>query len=326
MSEYFWSVLESFWAPLLYLSTPERRIYLPFLLSSLILAAAVVAWRNRKLPAESRESLWNALFGREVWLHESSILDFKLIFAKSILRAVLIAPLMIPKVWVAALVAAILKLVLGDDLNLGLGEVGASAIFMVVAFLVEDWSRYLLHKWLHRVPFLWELHKVHHSAEVLTPVTLYRSHPLEGVLYSFRDVLFMGTAIGICYPFLGNNLNVFHILGVDVIGFAFSLVGANLRHSHVWVSYGERLEKWFISPAQHQIHHSDNPIHFDRNFGAFLAIWDRIGGSLYVPRGKESLTFGLDEEEKNHDHRLWSAIWGPLRASWRRFWRRSSTS
>jgi sterol desaturase/sphingolipid hydroxylase (fatty acid hydroxylase superfamily) len=56
-------------------------------------------------------------------------------------------------------------------------------------FVVEDASRFLFHLASHRSPWLWELHKVHHSAEVLTPFTLYRLHPIEGFLNRSRGTL-----------------------------------------------------------------------------------------------------------------------------------------
>jgi len=59
------------------------------------------------------------------------------------------------------------------------------------------------------------------------------------------------------------------------------------------------LSKILISPAQHQIHHSVDPKHFDRNFGLIFSIWDQLGGSHYIPRGYEKLTYGLSRDEPN---------------------------
>ena len=55
------------------------------------------------------------------------------------------------------------------------------------------------------------------------------------------------------------------------------------------------MERIFISPAQHQIHHSMDARHHDRNFGAVLAIWDWMGGSLSLARGRQRLRFGVKE-------------------------------
>lgn len=67
----------------------------------------------------------------------------------------------------------------------------------------------------------------------------------------------------------------------------------HLQHSHVWIPFTGRLGKLILSPAHHQLHHSDNPKHFNRNLGATLAIFDRIGGTLLVPtKQREHLTYG----------------------------------
>jgi len=49
------------------------------------------------------------------------------------------------------------------------------------------------------------------------------------------------------------------------------------------------------SPAHHQIHHSTDPAHFNRNLGSFLAIWDWMFGTLYMPgRTRQKLDFGVE--------------------------------
>ena len=58
-------------------------------------------------------------------------------------------------------------------------------------------------------------------------------------------------------------------------------MGSNLRHSHVGIQYWKWVEYIFISPAQHQLHHSIAKEHHDKNFGAALAIWDWLFGSLH---------------------------------------------
>ena len=79
-------------------------------------------------------------------------------------------------------------------------------------------------------------------------------------------------------------------MGVDLLGFLLNAAGANLRHSHIWLSFGYA-EKWFISPAQHQLHHSIE--HGHGNLGTYLACWDRILGTHIEAKKKERLKFGL---------------------------------
>ena len=160
-----------------------------------------------------------------------------------------------------------------------------------VLFAVRRWKPFFVHRTMHNVPFLWRLHRVHHSAEILTPLTLFRVHPLESIIYFLRGLFVFGLVSGVFIWLFGRELTFFHILGVDALGFIFNLAGANLRHSHIWLSFG-RFENYFISPAQHQFHHSKD--HGHPNFGTYLAFWDRINGSLKKTSPKPAhLKFGL---------------------------------
>jgi len=89
---------------------------------------------------------------------------------------------------------------------------------------------------------------------------------------------------------------------MNLVLFLFYFAGYNLRHSHIPLYYPDRLSRILISPAQHQVHHSNAPRHFDRNMGFMFAIWDRMAGTLYVPRRDEVLEFGLARgEEREFD-------------------------
>lgn len=101
----------------------------------------------------------------------------------------------------------------------------------------------------------------------------------------------------------------------------WEIAGANLRHSHVWISWGPWLEHVFISPAQHQIHHSNDPVHFDRNMGAFLAIWDRLFGTLQTARGQTVSGSGLTRGKPSPHTSLLRAYWEPCRHGLGIIWR-----
>ena len=102
------------------------------------------------------------------------------------------------------------------------------------------------------------------------------------------------------------------VLGANAILFVFHVAGSNLRHSHVWISYGALLEHLFISPAQHQIHHSVDRRHHDKNFGAVLAVWDWLGGTLNLASGERDLQFGVGGAEAS-PHALSTLYLTPFR-------------
>ncbi len=95
-----------------------------------------------------------------------------------------------------------------------------------------------------------------HSATTLTPVTVYRVHPLEGVLYALRCTFAQGPVIPVFYFFFGSAVSLYTVVGVNILVFAFHVTGSNLRHSHISIRYWPWLEHVLISPAQHQAHHS----------------------------------------------------------------------
>jgi sterol desaturase/sphingolipid hydroxylase (fatty acid hydroxylase superfamily) len=89
------------------------------------------------------------------------------------------------------------------------------------------------------------------------------------------------------------ELDLLSIFGVNIVLLLYFAFAFQLRHSHIWLSYGPILSWIFISPAQHQIHHSMERRHVDKNFGFTLAIWDAMFGCLYVPKERERFRFGV---------------------------------
>ena len=151
----------------------------------------------------------------------------------------------------------------------------------------------------------------------LTPLTLFRVHPVESVFYFARGLIVFGLVSGIFVWLFGSKVNGLHVLGVDLFGFIFAAMASNLRHSPIWLSFG-KLENFLISPAQHQLHHSKAPRHYGANYGSCLAIWDWLGGSLHLAKGQKGLRFGVADTELNHDpHALGSTLLGPFRGCWR---------
>ena len=292
--------------PVLALVEPSRRVYWMHLVVAGLVAGFVWARGSRK------ESLARSLFNPRQWLHRSAREDYALFFVRGLLRISLFAPFAFAAVPLAARLAAHLYRTLGVSPWTAMPHRGAIALFTVTLFVVEDFSRFLFHFAAHRIGWLWELHKVHHSAEVLTPFTLYRVHPIEGLLNRTRGALTTAVVAGVFSWMFPGKIQGGEILGVDAIGFLWSLAGSNLRHSHVWISYGARIEMWLLSPAQHQVHHSVEVRHHDRNFGTALAVWDRLFGSLYVPAGRESITFGLLPSDRSHGHGLVRLVFEPL--------------
>lgn len=236
------------------------------------------------------------LFSREVWLSQSAINDYYIVVIGNILKLTLLSWAFIHWRPIADAVVSLLRSVGvtgtqhdGSAIMLGLA-------LTVSLFLVDDFLRWYLHYLLHKIPELWEFHKVHHSAEVLNFATSERIHPLEIVFSSFCAAIALGIVNGLFIAFFGDQLTVQTVFGANALLFVFNVLGGVLRHSPVWISFGPAVERWVISPAMHQIHHSNDPRHYNKNMGGSLSVWDRVFGTIHIPNGREVEGFGIGEE------------------------------
>jgi sterol desaturase/sphingolipid hydroxylase (fatty acid hydroxylase superfamily) len=292
-----WDVPSALW-------TPESRLHWLFLLSFAALGAAV--WWATVRP---RVGLLAWLFPRDVYLHPSARVDYGLFAVNQVLLAVAALAGGLTVAAVAGFARARLTAWWGPAGPPRAAGPVAVLLFSLGVAVVRDFAIYLDHRLKHAIPFLWELHKVHHSAEVLTPVTQHRMHPLEYLLVRPLGALFHGLFQGAVLYATSLRITPLTLFGVNLFFGLFYLLGNNLRHSHVWLSYG-RAGYVLLSPAQHQIHHSVDPKHWNKNYGQMLSVWDWLGGSLYVTRAREALTFGLGEAQPHPT--VWAALVRPL--------------
>ncbi|MBO6787383.1 MAG: extracellular solute-binding protein [Rhodospirillales bacterium] len=287
---------------------PEKRVFAGYLASAFLIALLVQIFFSgqRLLPATK------TILSGKIWWSRSARTDY-LITALNQLFMMGVAPRLLGKLTIATLLFDWLHIAFDGRPMIWTGAPAwtVAAGFTVALFLADDLTKYLLHRLLHRWPVLWCFHKVHHSAETLTPFTVFRTHPVEGVLFALRSVFTQAAVLAVFFFFLGDRVDLVSVFGANVILFAFNVAGSNLRHSHVWISYGRTLEHIFISPAQHQIHHSLAAEHHDRNFGVVLAVWDWIGGSLCLAGHRQTIRFGITDGTADH-HSLLAVYARPL--------------
>lgn len=289
---------------------PSRRIYLAYLLGSLVMALIWIAIAIARKDSLRAKQLWHRMTSPAIWWHRSARLDYQLLIVNPIVRVALMAFVGVSLVPIALATESLLEDYIGD-VSLPWSSIQITAAYTILLFIADDFTRFLLHWLMHKVPWLWSIHRLHHSAEVMTPFTVYRIHPFESLLYSLRMIATQGVILGLFFFGFGMQLSVWEIAGANLFTYLFNLAGANLRHSHVWISWGPWLERIFISPAQHQIHHSNDPLHFDRNLGAFLAIWDGLFGTLLVARGQVVKEFGLQRGTPSPHRNLLQAYLEP---------------
>jgi len=251
-----------------------------------LLAMVPLGWlvyRYQKLDT----GFWSWLFPREIYAHPSTQTDIKLFLVGVIIK-------LAGFINFAALRVLILYAI---TQTLGQSEAEPGLIGIVILTLlitlVSDFCVYWIHRGHHEIKLIWPFHAVHHSAEVMSPITVYRKHPVYNVLSGLFKTVVISVVQGLVLALLFGKISLVIIGGVTVFTLVFNMLGANFRHSHVWISYGKLWSHIFISPAQHQIHHSLAHKHWHKNYGEIFALWDWAFGTLYVPESVEVLEFGL---------------------------------
>ncbi len=171
-----------------------------------------------------------------------------------------------------------------DALHVGLLRqfmLGPAAL-LALSIVLLDLCTYIAHVSMHKVPFFWRFHCVHHSDPALDVTTTIRQHPGESLI---RYVFMAVPAI---------------VLGVSPAAFVAYRVTSTLigltEHSNIRLPL--RLDiflSWFTtSPNMHKVHHSRTRCFTDSNYGNILSLWDRIFGTFTPAKIGTDVDFGLD--------------------------------
>ncbi len=288
MIEHF---LDALWASVARFGAPQSTLYWLYLVSALAIALVVYCLRR---PGGGFLAF---CFPPHIYAQRSAKLDFGFFLANIVVFGAVVAPLLLSSATAAQAVVAMLVAVNGIPATQLAGGVWADLGVTLAAFVAADFAFFGSHWLQHRIPALWEFHKVHHAAEVLHPLTAFRVHPVDQAL----DVTLMGMATGVvigvsAYVF-GTSVGGLGVLGVNAFVFLFNLAGVHLRHSHVRLSYGPILDRIVVSPAVHQFHHSRSPAYYGKNLGGYFAVWDWMAGTLRRPSADEALEVGLADDE-----------------------------
>ncbi len=184
--------------------------------------------------------------------------------------------------------------------------------YSLVTLLVYDFVFFLTHYLFHKVPALWSIHKVHHSAEVLTPLTRYREHIVAEPFWLAGSAFSYAFVAGIFAYLFDGGITEATIMNISVFMLIFGITGS-FRHYHVSMHYPAWLSKWLCSPVMHHIHHSYLEKHWDKNFSAITSIWDRLFGVLYIPEKDEHTPWGLPPEKQKNYRSFTQNMLGPFK-------------
>lgn len=275
------------------------------------IAAAFTLGRRRGKRAVPLRVLIRALLPRRMWRSASGRADAAFALFNIFVGMLLFGWAILGQVQVAAWTAQALSGGFGHLQLFAWPALAVGALATLALFLAYEFAYWLDHYLSHKLPFLWQFHQVHHSAESLSLATIFRVHPVDTIVFYNLVALFTGLTAGVLNYAFGEAAAPFTIGGGNVLLLGTAVLLTHLHHTHFWISFGDRWGRMLLSPAHHQIHHSADPAHYDRNFGNSLAIFDRLFGTLYVPAAKrEQLSFGVPELDYD-PHSFARSFWMP---------------
>ncbi|CAN1530724.1 ERG3 Sterol desaturase [Flavobacteriaceae bacterium] len=290
MNEVFQTLKEVILVVLSNLTDADNRLHYVYFISSAAIAYYVYYKTKQK------GSFLNYLFNKKTWLSKSAKIDYLMLFFNSFIKVLLIGPYLTFGFYLAFYTDDYLARTFGYE-TFTLSKTETLVYYTFTITLLGDLTTYIIHYLMHRFEFLWEFHKIHHAATSLNPVTQYRIHPVELILVNIKETLVFGLVMGLFDYLSGHQVTAITYLGINVLSFLFLFLGANLRHSSVKLKYFNWIEYIFMSPYQHQIHHSNHPEHYDHNMGSKLALWDWMFGTLLLSKQVNKVNFGISEVE-----------------------------
>ena len=179
---------------------------------------------------------------------------------------------------------------------------------LIFGFVLLDLSFYYWHVANHRIPFLWRFHNVHHIDPDLDVSTGFRFHFGEVALSSIFRVVQIGL--------IGPSLVTFLVYEL------FFLVNTLFHHSNVRlpVNFERLLNKVFVTPRMHGIHHSQVRTELNSNFSVVFSWWDRLHRTLRLNVPQARIVIGVPGYSMPGDNSLWHCLSLPFRAQ-RDYWR-----
>ncbi len=172
--------------------------------------------------------------------------------------------------------------------NLVAFEVGSWPVWaqLLTMFVVRDFIQWNIHRLLHRVPWLWQFHKVHHSAKQLGFATHLRYHWMENVVYRAIEYIPLGM--------IGFGIQEFFIVHIIALSIG------HFNHSNLKFPLGP-FKYIFNNPQMHTWHHAKyfpKEYGYGINYGISLSVWDYLFGTVYFPNSGVDIELGYPGDEE----------------------------
>ncbi len=181
--------------------------------------------------------------------------------------------------------------------NFRLFDIGATWWVFVIAFILDDFAYYWVHRFGHRMRWMWAAHVIHHSSQHYNLTTALRQ-TWTGQLtpgFLFRWPIFL---IGI------EPAIVFFCAGLNLI-YQFWIHTEAIKKMPRW------FEAIFNTPSHHRVHHANNPKYLDANYAGVFIIWDKMFGSFIPEDEAVPCRYGLVRD---------LGTFNPLRVAFHEWW------
>lgn len=171
-----------------------------------------------------------------------------------------------------------------------------------------SFAAYLFHLAMHKIPFFWSVHRVHHSDDDLDWSSSLRNHPFEVFFATFY-----ASSIGLVLGLNSSVVIIMSLLNVIIDFFSHSRITLSKKSEEI-------LQYIIITPQLHHIHHSNWHKETDSNFGGDFSIWDRIFGTLNrAPlRPPNRFSYGIDTIDSEFAHDLDWLLKSPIKSDYLR--------
>lgn len=147
----------------------------------------------------------------------------------------------------------------------------------VLAMVLYDFCYYWLHRLGHERTILWAAHIAHHQSE---------EYNLTTALRQTSTGFLLGWIFYIPMYLVGIPAEVVITVGSISLIYQFWV---HTRHLPKLGWY----EWFFVTPSNHRVHHAQNDIYIDRNYGGILILWDRLFGTFQEELAEEPPVYGI---------------------------------
>ncbi|MBE1300394.1 MAG: hypothetical protein GJ680_10885 [Alteromonadaceae bacterium] len=153
-----------------------------------------------------------------------------------------------------------------------------------LAFVLYDFTYYWKHRFGHTYNILWAGHLVHHQSEDFNLTTALRQSSTGVFDWIFSIPMLL---LGIPIEML-------------VTSAAFNLIYQFWVHTQLIDKCGW-MERWFVTPSHHRVHHGQNDLYIDKNHGGVFIIWDKLFGTFQAELESEPVIYGVSRASNTFD-------------------------